>query len=93
MGNSLSNQTPACCAAGSQDGVMVQVTVGLDKGVAWVRAVRHVPTWVEHPPTASGRCCRPWPTGLAGGRPPGPGSLATAPPGPSAWLALALPPN
>ena len=49
MGNSLSNQTPACCAAGSQDGVMVQVTVGLDKGVARVRAVRHVPTWVEHP--------------------------------------------
>jgi poly-gamma-glutamate capsule biosynthesis protein CapA/YwtB (metallophosphatase superfamily) len=49
MGNSLSNQTPACCAAGSQDGVMVQVTVGVDKGVAWVRAVRHVPTWVEHP--------------------------------------------
>jgi poly-gamma-glutamate capsule biosynthesis protein CapA/YwtB (metallophosphatase superfamily) len=49
MGNSLSNQTPACCAAGSQDGVMVQVTVGVDKGVARVRAVRHVPTWVEHP--------------------------------------------
>jgi poly-gamma-glutamate capsule biosynthesis protein CapA/YwtB (metallophosphatase superfamily) len=49
MGNSLSNQTPACCAAGSQDGVMVQVTVGLDKGVARVRVVRHVPTWVEHP--------------------------------------------
>jgi poly-gamma-glutamate capsule biosynthesis protein CapA/YwtB (metallophosphatase superfamily) len=49
MGNSLSNQTPACCAAGSQDGVMVQVTVGVEGGVARVRAVRHVPTWVEHP--------------------------------------------
>jgi poly-gamma-glutamate capsule biosynthesis protein CapA/YwtB (metallophosphatase superfamily) len=49
MGNSLSNQTPACCAAGSQDGVMVQVTVRLEAGVARVRAVRHVPTWVEHP--------------------------------------------
>ena len=49
MGNSLSNQTPACCAAGSQDGVMVQVTVGVEAGVARVRAVRHVPTWVEHP--------------------------------------------
>ena len=49
MGNSLSNQTPACCAAGSQDGVMVQVTVGLEGDVARVRAVRHVPTWVEHP--------------------------------------------
>jgi poly-gamma-glutamate capsule biosynthesis protein CapA/YwtB (metallophosphatase superfamily) len=49
MGNSLSNQTPACCAAGSQDGVLVQVTVGLEGGAARVRAVRHVPTWVEHP--------------------------------------------
>jgi poly-gamma-glutamate capsule biosynthesis protein CapA/YwtB (metallophosphatase superfamily) len=49
MGNSLSNQTPACCAAGSQDGVLVQVTVGLEGGVARARAVRHVPTWVEHP--------------------------------------------
>jgi poly-gamma-glutamate capsule biosynthesis protein CapA/YwtB (metallophosphatase superfamily) len=48
MGNSLSNQTPACCAAGSQDGVVVQVTVGVEAGVARVRAVRHVPTWVEH---------------------------------------------
>src|SRR4029453_1240667 len=27
MGNSLSNQTPACCAAGSQDGVLVKVRV------------------------------------------------------------------
>jgi poly-gamma-glutamate capsule biosynthesis protein CapA/YwtB (metallophosphatase superfamily) len=49
MGNSLSNQTPACCAAGSQDGVVVQVTVGLDGGVPRVRAVRYAPTWVEHP--------------------------------------------
>jgi poly-gamma-glutamate capsule biosynthesis protein CapA/YwtB (metallophosphatase superfamily) len=49
MGNSLSSQTPACCAAGSQDGVLVQVTVGLEGGAARVRAVRHVPTWVEHP--------------------------------------------
>ena len=28
MGNSLSNQTPACCPAGSQDGVLAKVTVG-----------------------------------------------------------------
>jgi poly-gamma-glutamate capsule biosynthesis protein CapA/YwtB (metallophosphatase superfamily) len=49
MGNSLSNQTPACCAAGSQDGVLVQVTIGRDGGRARVRAVRYVPTWVEHP--------------------------------------------
>jgi poly-gamma-glutamate capsule biosynthesis protein CapA/YwtB (metallophosphatase superfamily) len=49
MGNSLSNQTPACCAAGSQDGVLVKVTVGERAGRLPVRAVRFVPTWAEHP--------------------------------------------
>ena len=49
MGNSLSNQTPSCCAAGSQDGVLVKVTVGEHGGRLRVRAVRYVPTWVEHP--------------------------------------------
>ena len=49
MGNSLSNQTPACCAAGSQDGVVVQVTIAPDGDRPRVRAVRYVPTWVEHP--------------------------------------------
>ena len=49
MGNSLSNQTPACCASGSQDGVLVQVTIARDGDAPRVRAVRYVPTWVEHP--------------------------------------------
>ena len=49
MGNSLSNQTPSCCAAGSQDGVLVKVTIGEHGGRLRVRAVRYVPTWVEHP--------------------------------------------
>ena len=49
MGNSLSNQTPACCPAGSQDGVLVKVTVGEHAGRLRVREVRYVPTWVEHP--------------------------------------------
>jgi poly-gamma-glutamate capsule biosynthesis protein CapA/YwtB (metallophosphatase superfamily) len=49
MGNSLSNQTPSCCAAGSQDGVLVKVTVGEDGGRLRVREVRYAPTWVEHP--------------------------------------------
>ena len=49
MGNSLSNQTPSCCAAGSQDGVLVKVTVGEHAGRLQVREVRYVPTWVEHP--------------------------------------------
>jgi poly-gamma-glutamate capsule biosynthesis protein CapA/YwtB (metallophosphatase superfamily) len=49
MGNSLSNQTPSCCAAGSQDGVLVKVTVAEHGGRLRVRQLRYVPTWVEHP--------------------------------------------
>ena len=49
MGNSLSNQTPSCCAAGAQDGVLVKVTVAQHAGRLRVRQVRYVPTWVEHP--------------------------------------------
>ena len=49
MGNSLSNQTPACCAAGSQDGVLVKVRVTERAGRLRVRDLRYVPTWVEHP--------------------------------------------
>jgi poly-gamma-glutamate capsule biosynthesis protein CapA/YwtB (metallophosphatase superfamily) len=49
MGNSLSNQTPSCCAAGSQDGMLVKVTVADHAGRLRVRQVRYVPTWVEHP--------------------------------------------
>ena len=49
MGNSLSNQTPACCAAGSQDGVLVKVRVTEHAGRLRVRDLRYVPTWVEHP--------------------------------------------
>jgi hypothetical protein len=49
MGNSLSNQTPACCPAGAQDGVLVKVTVVERAGRLRARTVRYVPTWVEHP--------------------------------------------
>jgi poly-gamma-glutamate capsule biosynthesis protein CapA/YwtB (metallophosphatase superfamily) len=49
MGNSLSNQTPSCCAPGAQDGVLVKVTVGEHADRLGVREVRYVPTWVEHP--------------------------------------------
>jgi Bacterial capsule synthesis protein PGA_cap len=49
MGNSLSNQTPSCCAAGAQDGVLVKVTVAEYDGRLRAREVRYVPTWVEHP--------------------------------------------
>ena len=49
MGNSLSNQTPSCCAAGAQDGVLVKVTIAEHAGRLRVREVGYVPTWVEHP--------------------------------------------
>src|ERR671910_1464647 len=49
MGNSLSNQTPSCCAPGAQDGVLVKVTVGEHAGRLSVRQVRYISTWVEHP--------------------------------------------
>jgi poly-gamma-glutamate capsule biosynthesis protein CapA/YwtB (metallophosphatase superfamily) len=49
VGNLLSNQTPSCCAPGSQDGVLVKVTVTEHSGRLRVRQVRYVPTWVEHP--------------------------------------------
>jgi hypothetical protein len=61
MGNSLSNQTPSCCAAGSQDGVLVKVTVGEHASRLRVREVRYIPTWVEHPSFQ----IRPVLTGLA----------------------------
>jgi poly-gamma-glutamate capsule biosynthesis protein CapA/YwtB (metallophosphatase superfamily) len=49
MGNSLSNQTPSCCAPGAQDGMLVKVTVGEHAGRLSVRQLRYIPTWVEHP--------------------------------------------
>ena len=62
MGNSLSSQTPSCCAAGAQDGVLVTVTVGEHAGRLRVRQVRYVPTWVEHRAFGSAPCLPPWPT-------------------------------
>jgi poly-gamma-glutamate capsule biosynthesis protein CapA/YwtB (metallophosphatase superfamily) len=49
MGNSLSNQTASCCAAGAQDGVLVKATVAEHAGRLRVRELRYMPTWVEHP--------------------------------------------
>jgi Bacterial capsule synthesis protein PGA_cap len=62
MGNSLSNQTPSCCAAGAQDGVLVKVTVAEDGGRLRVRQLRYMPTWVEHPSFRIRPCSPPWPT-------------------------------
>jgi poly-gamma-glutamate synthesis protein (capsule biosynthesis protein) len=54
LGNFLSNQSATCCAAGSQDGVIVQVHVQEERGVdgqpvgfrTWLT---YVPTWVDRP--------------------------------------------
>ena len=48
-GNLLSNQTSACCAAGSQDGLIA--LLDLRAGRAGLRAVRvrYLPTYVRHP--------------------------------------------
>ncbi len=48
-GNLLSNQTPSCCAAGSQDGLLALLHVVVDGRRARVRSVSYVPVWVRHP--------------------------------------------
>jgi poly-gamma-glutamate synthesis protein (capsule biosynthesis protein) len=48
-GNLISNQTSACCAAGSQDGLVALLDLRVGKsGVRAVR-VRYLPTYVRHP--------------------------------------------
>ena len=49
MGNSLSAQSPTCCPAAAQDGLLVQVAVVERAGRLVVEEVRYVPTWVQHP--------------------------------------------
>ena len=48
-GNLLSNQTPACCAPGSQDGMLVRLRLRVGAGRARVARIDYVPTWVRHP--------------------------------------------
>ena len=48
-GNLISNQTPACCPAASQDGLIVLLKVVVDDRGGRVAAIRYVPTWVRHP--------------------------------------------
>ncbi|HEX4806225.1 MAG TPA: CapA family protein [Conexibacter sp.] len=48
-GNLLSNQTPACCAAGSQDGLLALLRVDVTGDRARLRGVEYVPVWVRHP--------------------------------------------
>lgn len=48
-GNLLSNQTPACCAPGSQDGLLALLRIDVTGDRARLRRVRYVPVWVRHP--------------------------------------------
>jgi poly-gamma-glutamate synthesis protein (capsule biosynthesis protein) len=48
-GNLLSNQTAACCPAGSQDGILAFLHVRVRDGRATVPRVSYLPTWVRHP--------------------------------------------
>ncbi|MGI9556405.1 MAG: CapA family protein, partial [Solirubrobacterales bacterium] len=48
-GNLLSNQTPGCCAPGSQDGLIGILEVTVRRGRDRLTDVDYVPTWVRHP--------------------------------------------
>jgi poly-gamma-glutamate synthesis protein (capsule biosynthesis protein) len=48
-GNLLSNQTAACCPAGSQDGLIALIDLRLSRGGVRAVRVRYLPTWVRHP--------------------------------------------
>jgi Bacterial capsule synthesis protein PGA_cap len=48
-GNLLSNQTAACCSAGSQDGMLVRLHLRVGRRRARVERITYTPTWVRHP--------------------------------------------
>jgi poly-gamma-glutamate synthesis protein (capsule biosynthesis protein) len=48
-GNLLSNQTPSCCAAGSQDGLLALLRIDVTGDRVRLLRVRYVPVWVRHP--------------------------------------------
>lgn len=48
-GNLLSNQTAACCPAGSQDGIIALLSIRVGAGGARLAGVRYVATYVRHP--------------------------------------------
>lgn len=49
LGNLISNQTAACCAAASQDGALAILHVKVTNRRGRVVRVRYVPTYVRHP--------------------------------------------
>jgi Bacterial capsule synthesis protein PGA_cap len=48
-GNLLSAQTAACCAPGSQDGMLVRLHLRVGPRRVRVERVTYTPTWVRHP--------------------------------------------
>jgi hypothetical protein len=48
-GNLVSNQTAACCAEGSQDGLVALLDFVIDAEGVRVKRVRYVPVLVSHP--------------------------------------------
>jgi hypothetical protein len=48
-GNLISNQTSACCTAGSQDGLVALLDLRVGKSGARAVRVRYLPTYVRHP--------------------------------------------
>jgi len=49
-GNLISNQTPSCCPAASQDGLIALIDFVVRPGHrARARRIRYLPTWVRHP--------------------------------------------
>lgn len=48
-GNLLSNQTAACCPAGSQDGLIALLDLRVGASGVGAKRVRYLPTYVRHP--------------------------------------------
>jgi poly-gamma-glutamate synthesis protein (capsule biosynthesis protein) len=48
-GNLLSNQTAACCPAGTQDGMLVRLHLRVGPRRARVDRITYTPIWVRHP--------------------------------------------
>ena len=48
-GNLLSNQTPSCCASGSQDGILAFMHMAASGNRVRVERVSYMPVWVRHP--------------------------------------------
>jgi Bacterial capsule synthesis protein PGA_cap len=73
-GNLISNQTPGCCAAGAQDGLIALIDFVVRRGRrVRARRIRYVPTWVRHPdfavlPAAPGSASWNRTVGVAGRR-------------------------